>query len=47
MAIIRANKAEERVWWELVDMPKDTEIEQLKQVVADLIEFVLFGGVEE
>lgn len=47
MAIIRANKAEERVWWELVDKPKDPEIEQLKQVVADLIELVLFGGVEE
>ena len=30
MAIIRANKAEERVWWELVDKPKDPEIEQLK-----------------
>ena len=50
MAVIRANKAEERVWWELVDMPKDpleAEIEQLKQVVADLIELVLFGGEEE
>ena len=46
MAIIRANKAEERVWWELVDKPKDPEIEQLKQVVADLTEFVLFGGIE-
>ena len=47
MAIIRVNKAEERVWWELVDKPKDPEIEQLKQVVADLIELALFGGVEE
>ena len=47
MAVIRANKAEERVWWELVDVPKDPEIEQLKQVVADLTELVLFGGVEE
>jgi len=26
--------------------PKDLEIEQLKQVVADLAELVLFGGVE-
>ena len=46
MAIIRANKAEERVWWELVDKPQDSEIEQLKQVVADLTELVLYGGVE-
>ena len=47
MAIIRANKAEERVWWELVDKPKDPEVELLKQVVADLTELVLFGGAEE
>jgi len=47
MAVIRANKAEGRVWWELVDKPKDPEIEQLKQVVADLTELVLFGGVAE
>lgn len=49
MAIIRANKAEERVWWELVDKPKDpleVEVEQLKQVVADLTELILFGGIE-
>lgn len=26
--------------------PKDPEVEQLKQVVADLTELVLFGGVE-
>jgi len=49
MAIIRANKAEERVWWELVDKPKDlleVEVEQLKQIVADLTELILFGGIE-
>mgnify|MGYP001278377122 CR=1 FL=1 len=49
MVIIRANKAEGRVWWELVDKPKDpleAEVEQLKQVVADLTELILFGGIE-
>jgi len=49
MAIIRVNKAEEKVWWELVDKPKDpleAEVEQLKQVVADLTELILFGGIE-
>ena len=46
-AQIRADKATETVYYEYIDLPKDHEVEQLKQVVADLIEFVLFGGVEE
>ncbi len=46
-AQIRADKATETVYYEYIDLPKDPEVEQLKQVVADLIEFVLFGGVEE
>ena len=44
IAILKANKAEERVYYEYVDKPVDPEIEQLKQVVADLTELVLFGG---
>lgn len=46
-AQIRADKATETVYYEYIDLPKDPEVEQLKQVVADLIELVLFGGVEE
>jgi hypothetical protein len=45
-AQIRADKATETVYYEYIDLPKDPEVEQLKQVVADLTEFVLFGGVE-
>ena len=46
-AQIRADKATETVYYEYIDLPKDPEVEQLKQVVADLIEFVFFGGEEE
>lgn len=46
-AVIRADKATETVYYEYKDIPKDPEVEQLKQVVADLTEFVLFGGVGE
>ena len=46
-AQIRADKATETVYYEYIDLPKDPEVEQLKQVVADLIELVLFGGEEE
>lgn len=48
-AQIRADKATETVYYEYIDLPKDpleVEVEQLKQVVADLTEFVLFGGIE-
>ena len=45
-AVIRANKATNTVYYEYKDIPKDPEVEQLKQVVADLTELVLFGGVE-
>ena len=45
-AQIRADKATETVYYEYIDIPKDPEVEQLKQVVADLTELVLFGGVE-
>ena len=45
-AQIRADKTAGTVYYEYIDLPKDPEIEQLKQVVADLIELVLFGGVE-
>ncbi len=45
-AQIRADKATETVYYEYIDLPKDPEVEQLKQVVADLTELVLFGGVE-
>lgn len=45
VAILKANKATETVYYEYIDKPKDPEIEQLKQVVADLTELVLFGGV--
>lgn len=45
-AVIRADKATETVYYEYKDIPKDPEVEQLKQVVADLTELVLFGGVE-
>ena len=46
-AVIRANKATETVYYEYKDIPKDPEVEQLKQVVADLTEFVMFGGAEQ
>ena len=45
-AVIRADKATETVYYEYKDIPKDPEVEQLKQVVADLTEFVMFGGAE-
>lgn len=45
IAVLKANKATNEVYYEYVDKPKDSEIEQLKQVVADLTELVLFGGV--
>lgn len=45
-AQIRADKAAGTVYYEYIDIPKDPEVEQLKQVVADLTELVLFGGVE-
>lgn len=41
---IRADKATETVYYEYLDIPKDPELEQLKQVVADLVELVLLGG---
>jgi hypothetical protein len=50
IAVLKANKAENRVYYEYMDEPKnplDNEVEQLKQVVADLTELVLFGGAEE
>jgi len=46
-AQIRADKATGTVYYEYIDLPKDPEVEQLKQVVADLAELVLFGGVRE
>ena len=46
-AQIRADKATETVYYEYKDIPQDPEIEQLKQVVADLTELVLFGSVAE
>ena len=45
-AVIRADKATETVYYEYKDIPKDPEVEQLKQVIADLTEFVLLGGAE-
>lgn len=44
--ILKCRKSTGEVWWEYEDVPKDPEVEQLKQVVADLTEFVLFGGAE-
>jgi hypothetical protein len=45
-AQIRADKTAGTVYYEYIDLPKDPEVEQLKQVVADLTELVLFGGAE-
>ena len=45
-AQIRADKTAGTVYYEYIDLPKDPEVKQLKQVVAGLTEFVLFGGVE-
>lgn len=45
-AQIRADKTAETVYYEYIDMPEAPEVEQLKQVVADLTEYVLFGGAE-
>ncbi|HZJ98483.1 MAG TPA: hypothetical protein VFC79_00665 [Tissierellaceae bacterium] len=42
--ILKANKNEERVYYEYIDKPNEPEIEQLKQVVADLTELILLGG---
>lgn len=44
VAILKANKKEGSVYYDYVDKPLDPEIEQLKQVVADLTELVLLGG---
>lgn len=44
IAILKANKAEGKVYYEYVEKLKDPEIEQLKQAVADLTELVLLGG---
>jgi hypothetical protein len=44
-AVIRANKATNTVYYEYKDIPKDPEVEQLKQIVADLTEVVLMGGM--
>ena len=45
-AVLKCKKSTGEVWYEYIDIPKDPEVEQLKQVVADLTEFVLFGGAE-
>lgn len=45
IAVLRANKANNEVYYEYIDKPKDPEIEQLKQTVADLTEIVLMGGM--
>lgn len=45
-AVIRSNVATGEVWYEYVDKPKDPEVEELKQLVADLAEIVLLGGAE-
>lgn len=42
--ILKANKKDERVYYEYIDKPNEPEIEQLKQVVADLTELILLGG---
>ena len=47
VAILKVNK-EEGVYYEYINKPNDpleNEIEELKQVVADLTELVLLGGV--
>lgn len=43
--VLRANKETETVYYEYRGIPKNQEVEQLKEVVADLTELVLFGGV--
>ena len=50
IAVLRANKAENRVYYEYMDEPKNplaNEVEQLKQVVADLEAAIaaILGGV--
>lgn len=44
--VLMADKANETVYYEYKDIPEDPEVEQLKRVVADLTELILFGGVE-
>lgn len=46
-AQIKADKATETVYYEYLDLPQDPELEQLKQVVADLTELVLLGGMSK
>ena len=43
MAILKANKQKNRVYYEYVEKPKQPELEELKNLVADLTELVLGG----
>ncbi len=44
IAVLKANMETNEVYFEYIDKPVDPEIEQLKKIVADLTELVLFGG---
>ncbi len=44
VVVLKCRRATGEVWWEYVDEPINDELEQLKEVVADLTELVLFGG---
>lgn len=46
-AVLRADLNTQTVYYDYVDEPKDDELEELKEVVADLTELVLLGGNNE
>lgn len=46
-AVLKVRKVTGEVWYEYADMPADPELERLKQVVADLTELVLLGGMPQ
>jgi hypothetical protein len=55
-AILKANVTTEEVWWEYVDepiaevvdarLPLEVEVDNLKELIADLTQLVLLGGDE-
>lgn len=42
-AILKCRKATNEVWYEYRDIEPNVELEELKQVVADLVEIALLG----
>lgn len=46
IAILKARKSTNEVWYDYEDIRPNEEVEELKERMADLFELVLFGGDE-